>query len=57
MVRLNPKVMHKQQLESELQKRGLLEKNEKATVADMKSRLSRWVNENIPQTTQTTAAA
>lgn len=28
------------QLESELQKRGLLGKNEKPTVADMKSRLS-----------------
>ena len=52
VVRLNPKAMRKQQLESEFQKRGLLEKNEKATVADMKSRLSRWVNENIPQTTR-----
>ncbi|KAL9957638.1 hypothetical protein ACROYT_G034559 [Oculina patagonica] len=52
VVRLNPKVLRKPQLESELQKRGLLGPGERKPVAEMRSTLIRWLKANVPQTTR-----
>lgn len=52
VVKLNPKVLHKQQLELELQKRGLLGSDEWSTGAVMKTRLASCMKENFPETTR-----
>ena len=50
VVRLNPKVLRKAQLESELQKRKLIGGGDKLTVAEMRSKLTLWLKSNTPQT-------
>ena len=52
VVRLNPKVLRKAQLESELQKRKLIGSRDKPTVAEMRSKLTQWLKSNTPQTTR-----
>ena len=52
VVRLNPKVLQKPQLESELQKRGLLGPGERKLVTEMRSTFIRSLKANVPQMTQ-----
>ena len=52
VVRLNPKVLQKPQLESELQKRGLLGPGERKLVTEMRSTFIRSLKANVPQTIQ-----
>ena len=56
IVKLKPSRMRKPQLVEELSKRGLLENEEKLTVAQMKGRLSLWMNENVRSTRKARAS-
>ena len=56
IVELKPSRMRKPQLVEELSKRGLLENEEKLTVAQMKGRLSLWMNENVRSTRKARAS-
>lgn len=49
VIRLNPKVLRKAELESERQKRKLIGSGDKLTVAEMRSKLTQWLKSNTPQ--------
>ena len=48
VVTLNPKALKKPRLQTELLKRQLLQPGEKATVFQMRQRLSEWIKQNAP---------
>jgi len=52
VVALNPKALKKPRLQTELLKRQLLQPGEKASVAQMRQRLSEWVKENASDTSR-----
>ena len=48
VVQLNPKALKKPRLQEELCKRGLLGRDDRVSVTEMRSMLSNWIKENPP---------